>query len=272
MTFASRHHSGQRKATLLVLLVFLLPVVVGIAAYAITLPTWSLYVLSYNINRHCHQSCWPNTGGNGSKSEAIANGQRYALLNPVCNLPLHLTSTDLVFGVSTRTSENERYLFEQGKNPNAVKIKTDNFANSSIPMLFPSMGMPIEFRSIKSAISTQSELDLSLVLDRSGSMTFSASEQSGSTFPNGWYPGQPVPYNSRWLDTVASVDLLLQHFRSHTSANMSSRHLQHIANHRCETDRPIPGYLRRNVCLRDEFPWRRNQYRRRDSSRRRVTE
>ncbi len=35
MTFASRHHSGQRKATLLVLLVFLLPVVVGIAAYAI---------------------------------------------------------------------------------------------------------------------------------------------------------------------------------------------------------------------------------------------
>ncbi len=77
-------------------------------------------------------------------------------------------------------------------------------------MLFPSMGMPVEFRSLKSAISTQSELDLALVLDRSGSMTFSASEPSGSTFPNGWAPGQPVPYNSRWLDTVASVDLLLQ--------------------------------------------------------------
>ncbi len=223
MTFANRHHSGKRKATLLVLLVFLLPVVVGIAAYAINLAYMELVRVELQISTDIATRAAGRTlAVTGSKSEAIANGQRYALLNPVCNLPLHLTSTDLVFGVSTRTSENERYLFEQGKNPNAVKIKTDNFANSSIPMLFPSMGMPIEFRSIKSAISTQSELDLSLVLDRSGSMTFSASEQSGSTFPNGWYPGQPVPYNSRWLDTVASVDLLLQQLSlSHLSEHVS---------------------------------------------------
>lgn len=201
----------QRQGTLLVLLVLLLPVVVGIAAYAINLAYMELVRTELQISTDIATRAAGRTlAVTGSKDEAIAMAKKYGTLNPVCNLPFKLSASDLVFGVSTRTSENERYQFKQASKPNAVKIRTDNFSKSSIPMLFPTMGLPLEFRSIKSAISTQAELDLSLVLDRSGSMTFSASERSGSVFPNGWAPGLPVPSNSRWLDTVASVDLLLQ--------------------------------------------------------------
>ncbi len=41
------------------------------------------------------------------------------------------------------------------------------------------MGIPIDFRPIKSAISTQMELDVALVIDRSGSMAYSATEIAG---------------------------------------------------------------------------------------------
>lgn len=67
----------------------------------------------------------------------------------------------------------------------------------------------------REAISTQLELDIALVIDRSGSMAYSASEKAA--FPpnpkaagNGWAFGQRVPDNSRWLDTVSAVNVFLE--------------------------------------------------------------
>lgn len=201
----------KRIATVLVLIVLLMPVVLAVAAYAINIAYMELVRTELQICTDIATRAAGRTlAVTGSEDEAISAAQQLARLNPVVNLPVRLTKDDLVFGVSTRESESARYLFQPGKNPNAVKLRTDSFAASNTPVLFPSMGLPVQFRPVKSAISTQAELDLALVLDRSGSMVFTAAEPSQSVFPMGWSPGLPVPLNSRWIDTVVSVDLLLQ--------------------------------------------------------------
>ncbi len=97
MIVASQNGSRQRKATMLVLLVFLLPVVVGIAAYAINLAYMELVRVELQISTDIATRAAGRTlAVTGSKTEAIAMGQRYASMNPVCNLPLNLSSTDLV--------------------------------------------------------------------------------------------------------------------------------------------------------------------------------
>ncbi len=84
----------------------------------------------------------------------------------------------------------------------------------AVPMLFPTMGIPIDFRPIKTAISTQTELDVAIVLDRSGSMAFSTSEIAGpynpAAAPLGWQFGHPVPPLSRWIDAITAADSFLR--------------------------------------------------------------
>lgn len=48
---------------------------------------------------------------------------------------------------------------------NAVHIDVNG--SFKVRMLFPTLGVPVPFRPFKSAISTQTEIDIALVLDRS---------------------------------------------------------------------------------------------------------
>ncbi len=144
----------------------------------------------------------------GSQEQAIAAAERLLKANPYANQTMNLSGTDIVFGVSTRVSETERYSFRNGPKPNAVQIRSNG--NSRVPMLFPTMGIPIDFRPIKSAISTQMELDVALVIDRSGSMAYSATEIAGygppAAAPPGWNFGMPVPPLARWLDATTAIE------------------------------------------------------------------
>jgi uncharacterized protein YegL len=138
--------------------------------------------------------------------------------NPFVNETLTLNGADIVFGVSTRLAESDRYSFSPGQNPNAVRVSANG--KIQVPMLFPTMGVPVDFRPIKSAISTQSVLDIGLVVDRSGSMAFAAQEissgQNPAAAPPGWQFGQSVPPQARWLDASNAVEGFLELMKKST--------------------------------------------------------
>ncbi len=134
-------------------------------------------------------------------------------LNPCGKTRIPLSSSNIQFGVSTRKSISDRYLYASGDFiPNAVRI--DGNRSLKIDPLFPTPGITIDFRPFKSATGTQTEIDIVLVLDRSGSMAFSVDEVAGNYLPanapTDWQFGEPVPPLARWLDAVASVEHFLQ--------------------------------------------------------------
>jgi hypothetical protein len=82
-----------------------------------------------------------------------------------------------------------------------------------------SMMMPMIFGGVSSIEATKTsrsnplEADIAVVLDRSGSMAYSATEVADGSVPksapSGWTFGQAAPPNSRWLDAVSSVNVFL---------------------------------------------------------------
>ena len=209
-----RRHRRVRKGATLVLLCLLLPIVLGIAAYSINVVYMELARTELQITTDVATRAAGRTlAVTGSQQQAILAAERLMQANPFANQTMSLSGSDIVFGVSTRQAANQRYTFVPGKNPNAVHIQANG--KVKVPMLFPTMGIPIDFRPIKTAICTQTELDVALVIDRSGSMAYGVNEiasnlQPPAAAPLGWNFGQAVPPMSRWLDAVAAVDSFLQ--------------------------------------------------------------
>ena len=206
-----RHAS--RRGTTLVLMAFLLPATLAIAAFSINVVYMELARTELQITTDvATRAAGKTLAVTGDRNKAIAAAERLMTANPFANQSMSLSGANVVFGVSTRTAANKQYDFVQTNlNPNAVRINANGAIN--VPMLFPTLGVPVEFRPIKSAISTQTELDVALVLDRSGSMAFSTAEISSGTnpiwAPFGWKFGDPVPLHSRWLDAMAATENFL---------------------------------------------------------------
>jgi len=208
---AKRRMRGRRGATA-AMLALMLPVVLAIASYAINVVYMELARTELQITVDVStRAAGRVLAVTRDKAKAIAAAETLMAENPFANQQMNLNGSDIVFGVSTRFSESERYGFKPGVNPNAVQIQANG--KIKVPMLFPTMGVPIDFRPIKTTISTQSEMDIALVVDRSGSMAFSASEISGNynpaAAPVGWNFGDPVPPKARWLDAVNAVNSFL---------------------------------------------------------------
>lgn len=206
-------HGRDRRGASMVMLAMLLPVVLGIAAFVVNIVYMELVRTELQITTDVATRAAGRTlAVTGDEQEAILAAQRLLNANPYANRTLGIYDTNVTFGVSTRESELERYQFDSGKNPNAVRISAKG--TDEVPMLFPTMGVPIKMRPIKSAISTQTELDVSLVLDRSGSMAYGVNEDHTKLAPPdaapiGWQFGHPCPPQARWLDTVAAVESFL---------------------------------------------------------------
>ncbi len=214
----------HRPASALALLVVLLPVALAISAYAINVVYMELARTQLQVNTDvATRASGRVLAVTGDRGRAIEAAQRMLSLNNFVNQRLSVTENNIVFGASTRTAATERYSFSPSNNPNAVQFRTNG--KMSVPMLFPTMGVPVTFRPIKQAISTQSELDIMLVLDRSGSMAFGSTEGQATMFlmgpPLGWKFGDPVPPYSRWNDAVLAVD----NFLSYLSSTVHDEHV-----------------------------------------------
>ncbi len=207
----------NRQGSVLLLLTLILPVVLAVSAYCINVAYMELARTELQATVDLATRAAGRTlAVSGDRAQAVLAANRLMQANPFANTQLTLTEADLVFGASTRNSETERYTFAENAQANAVEIRVNS--KIRVPMLFPTLGVPVDFRPSKTAISTQTELDLVLVLDRSGSMAFGSNELSGNFLPiaapPGWQFGYPVPPLSRWLDAVASVDSFLSYLQT----------------------------------------------------------
>jgi uncharacterized protein YegL len=156
----------------------------------------------------------------GDHTAARQAAKDAAALNRVAGHPLNLEDEDIELGRSTRPSTGSRYVYHrQSVDPNSVRIfarRTAASADGPVPLLFrPMMGID-EFQTSVEATSTQVEMDIVLVLDRSGSMAFSAHEQAVSfgtpaSAPAGWKFGDPAPPQARWLAAAAAAQAFLAH-------------------------------------------------------------
>lgn len=213
-----------RNGVVIPLFALLLPVLILLAAFAINIAYMELnrtemYVAADSASRAaCREMAITN-----SKSNAMIKGREAGARNPVGGKQILFADSDFQFGQSNRPSLNSRYLFTPNStNFNSVEVsanKSTSSANGPIVLPIPNLFSKSTVNSVQTSRSSQIEVDIALVIDRSGSMAYADFEQTNppiadpTLFPNSapanWKFGDPVPSPSRWLDAVAAVDVFL---------------------------------------------------------------
>ncbi|QDV63019.1 vWA domain-containing protein [Crateriforma conspicua] len=215
-----RNNRRDRRGATMALVAVLLPVLLIISAYAINIT----YIESLNTDVQiasdaaAHAALKEYVLSDGDKAKAVTAAQAAAALNPIGEHVMPVGEGDLDVGVSNRNALNSTHSFTPAENGNAIRFVTRSLANSNntnIKPLFPTFGTNFQFKTQREAIATQAAMDISLVVDRSGSMAYAADEvaqypPAPAAAPAGWDFGQPVPPSARWLDLIAAVNTFKQ--------------------------------------------------------------
>ena len=153
-----------------------------------------------------------------SETEAIAAANLVGDQNHVNGKKLEFTSADIEFGQSVRSGIYSRYDFQPSTtNQNAIRLtgrKTSASPNGQVNVFLPSL-LGRQFVELEvSSISTQVEIDIALVLDRSGSMAYADDEVAvypplPKNAPADWEFSDPAPPGARWHDVVDAVNVFI---------------------------------------------------------------
>ncbi|MFN7843134.1 MAG: VWA domain-containing protein [Pirellula sp.] len=211
----SKRRISSRRGSALVLatgLIFLLAVFGALAinmAY-MEMATTQLHVSSDAVARAAGRTFIVT----GDKGKAIEAAKKIGQLNRVAQNPLVINSEDIVFGKSVRESSTSRYSFSENSQPNAVQVtarRVSGNGNSSLRLPLPGIFSLDEVTMQRRSISSQVDVDIALVVDRSGSMAYAANEKAAfppfpKSSPPGWNFGMAVPPGSRWLDLDGAVN------------------------------------------------------------------
>lgn len=208
---------------MLPLVAVLLPALLVLASFAINLAYMELTRTELRIaSDAATRAAGYTLMTTGNAAAACAAARDGASRNAVGGRATQLADSDIVFGVSRRNSLAQRYTFTPGATPpNAVSVNARRDAASltgMVGLVMPTFGAAKQFGPAQSAVSTQVEIDIALVLDRSGSMAYGdleASEtmagagQPPASAPPGWKFCDPAPSGSRWLDLTTAVQAFL---------------------------------------------------------------
>lgn len=217
-----RYRNRLRNGAVLVLIVLLLPVMLLLSAFAINLAFMELARTEMHTSADAAaRAAGREFGITGDKALARARGKAIAELNSIAGEPLSLKNNEFVFGTSTRVGTN-RYQFAAGAGGNAVQVNAQRSAaaiDGSIPLIMPRVFGLSSFDAQFSAVSTLIEVDVALVIDRSGSMAYAADEVAAfppapASAPLGWNFCDPAPPNSRWRNLVDGVAVFLNEVAS----------------------------------------------------------
>jgi hypothetical protein len=208
---------------MLPLVAILLPALLILASFAINLAYMELARTELRITSDAATRAAGYTlMTTGDVAAARAAAREGAGRNRVGGQATQLADSDIVFGVSRRSAVSQRYSFTPGAAPfNAVSVNARRNAGSlsgTIGMVAPTFGAVNQFGPVQTAVSTQVEVDIALVLDKSGSMaygdleaseTMAAAGQRPASAPVGWKFCDPAPSGSRWMDLTTAVQAFL---------------------------------------------------------------
>ncbi len=217
ITFARQHRHQRfmtRSGAILPLLALGMLAIVILAAFAINIAYLELnrtemHIASDSASRAAAREFMISNSYDAAKRR----GRLAAELNPIGGKALILADGDFVFGQAQRDSLTTRYTFSpSGANPNAVEVtarRTQSSANGPIKALIPNPFATTGINSTQTARANQTEVDIAIVLDRSGSMAFASNESAAGFLPEaappGWNFNGPAPSPSRWRDAVEAV-------------------------------------------------------------------
>jgi len=212
--------AGRRSGAVIPLVCLLMPILVILAAFSINFAHMELVRTQAQIASDASVRAAGRTFAlTGDINAAKAIARNLAKRNSMNRRPIAMPDSAFTLGASTRAFTAERFKFKplsqlpSGTKPNSLKIDVND---NSQQHLFPNLGGQRTFSFNRTAISTQIEVDIALVLDRSGSMAYAADETFNAyafprASPPGWNFGQPAPPRSRWLDLVTASNSFLSY-------------------------------------------------------------
>jgi hypothetical protein len=194
----------------------LIPVLLIISGFAINLSYMELARTDLQIASDAASRAACRTFGYTKDKVAAQNAAKSAAnRNPVVGKVLSLRDQDIIFGNSKRSSPSSKFVFtESNSQINSVKIDFLSAASGSVQLPIRIGVSNPNFAVAQQAISTQSDVDIVLVVDRSGSMAFAVDEISSPTVPPknapvGWVFGDPIPPKARWTDAINATNAFL---------------------------------------------------------------
>ncbi|MEM7312243.1 MAG: VWA domain-containing protein [Planctomycetota bacterium] len=214
-----QRHRGHRKGSILVLMTALLPVLFILAALTINIA----YMQLTRTEMMVATDAAARSGGRALSEfqdvdAAITMAAATAAMNNVAGQPLRLKTDDnddqVEFGDATADSEYSRYVFDKkntqslrsgGETANAIRISSYRNTSSEtgqVELPFPGFGMAEEWDVQMQAVAMQVDRDISLILDRSGSMDWVTYD---------WPSGQPWNYTT--FDAAVDAGVLYQNWQ-----------------------------------------------------------
>lgn len=220
------------RGAIVPLVAIFLPVLLALAGFVVNLSYVELTRTQLRISTDAaSRAAGYKLVATGSTDSAKTAAREAAQRNPVAGAPLQLDDQDIVFGVASRPNANARYTFTPGVSPpNSVQIlgrRTNSSQSGNVSLVLPMGGSLGSFEVAQSATSTQVELDVVLVLDRSGSMAYGPNENSDELYnsgimpasaPPGWAYCDAAPSDSRWRDLVGAVEVFINVLQLSTSS------------------------------------------------------
>lgn len=214
---------SERRGAIMPLIALLLPVLLILASFVVNLAYMELTRAELRIaSDAATRAAGYALATTGQQVEARFAAREATARNLVAGQQTVLRNQDIVFGVARRSGIDSRYQFSPGgNNVNAVQVlaRRDSASGSgAVSLILPTFGAVTEFEPNQLAISSQVELDIALVLDRSGSMAYGDYEDSGyrasqglgpEIAPADWWFGDPAPSGSRWLALVDGVHVFI---------------------------------------------------------------
>lgn len=213
--YSSSSAIGRKQAgVVLILLVLFIPATLVVCAIAVNIAYMELARTDMQIasDAASRASCrtYAKTGDEAAARDAANTAVN---MNPILGKVVPLANGDLVFGSSVRSGTG-KYVFTPNAAPfNAARVNL-NALDGAIPLPLK-FGLSISsFKAAQTATASQAEIDIALVVDRSGSMAFGSDESSTATLlpkraPPGWAFGMPVPPSSRWEESLNAITVFL---------------------------------------------------------------
>lgn len=216
--FERRYVKKSRHGGMLVFVAVVLPAILVLMAFAINLG-WMDLVRTRTIiaTDAATRAAGRTISLTGDLNQARKKSREIAQLNTIAGKEISISDSDFILGRSSRVSATGRYQFTPGgSNPNALRVRirrTNLSQNGPVNFLFPKTFDSEKFEFEKTAVSTRVDVDLSFVVDRSGSMIYAANEKA-TGFPPladpSWSVGYPAPPKSRWRDLADATNSFIK--------------------------------------------------------------